>query len=235
MNKRNFRIMSAMVLALALVLMPVFGCAKPAAPPPAVKPDKVIIHHFGDLSGPYAPITAPLIHGFADFVEWFNAEGGIDGVPVDQMFRDTGGKLDAALAAYAAFKESKPYPIVMLLYGSAESEALKERFIEDKIFCFTNSSSPTAIYPPGYEFATIPSYCDSFGAFIDWVTEVWAKKTGQKVKLAILTWDSTYGRAIMVGEVRQYAESKGVEIVAEEVFGLRDMDVSTQLTTIKAA
>lgn len=237
MNKGNFSIISAVVLALVLVLTPILGCApKPAAPPPAVKPDKVVIHHFGDLSGPYAPITAPIVAGFKDFAEWFNTEGGgIDGVPIEDMFRDTGGKLDAALAAYAAFRESKPYPIAVMLYGSAESEALRERFIEDKILCFTNSPSPTCIYPPGYEFSTIPSYTDSMGAFIDWVTEDWAKKTGEKVKLAILTWDSTYGRAIMVDETRDYAAKKGVEIVAEEVFGLRDMDVSTQLTTIKAA
>jgi ABC-type branched-subunit amino acid transport system substrate-binding protein len=73
------------------------------------------------------------------------------------------------------------------------------------------------------------------GAFIDWVTGDWAKKTGQKVKLAILTWDSTYGRAIMVDETRNYAKSKGVEIVYEGVYGMRDLDVSTQMTAIKAA
>jgi len=235
LNKRSFSMLVVAVVVLALVLMPIVSCKAPA-PPSVAKPDKVVIHHFGDLSGPYAGITAPIVTGFKDFAEWFNTEGGgIDGVPIVDMFRDTGGKLDAALAAYAAFKESKPYPIVNMLYGSAESEALRERYIEDKIFCFTNSPSPTCIYPPGYEFSTIPSYTDSMGAFIDWVTNVWAKKTGQKVKLAILTWDSTYGRAIMVDETRNYAKSKGVEIVYEGVYGMRDLDVSTQMTAIKAA
>lgn len=235
MTKRNISTIALVIVVLTLVLTPILGCApKPAPPPEVVKPDKVVIHHFGDLSGPYAGITAPIVAGFKDFAEWFNTEGGgIDGVPIEDMFRDTGGKLDAALAAYAAFKESKPYPIVNMLYGSAESEALRERYIEDKILCFTNSPSPTCIYPPGYEFSTIPSYTDSMGAFIDWVADDWAKKTGEKVKLAILTWDSTYGRAIMVDETRDYAAKKGVEIVAEEVFGLRDLDVKTQLTRIK--
>jgi branched-chain amino acid transport system substrate-binding protein len=175
------------------------------------------------------------VAGFEDYSEWFNSQGGIDGVPIDDMFRDTGGKLDAALAAYAAFKESKPYPIVTILYGSSESESLRERFVEDKIFCFTGGPSPTAIYPPGYEFALVTSHTDSMGVWIDWVTEHWAKKTGQKVKLAILTWDSTFGRAILVPEVKDYIAKKGIELVYEGVYGVRELDVSTQMTAIKAS
>ena len=224
------------ILVLLMVLLPLLACAPPAPPPPppVTKPDKVVFHHFGDLSGPYAAITAPIVAGVNDLCVYYNTEkGGIDGVKVDQVFRDTGGKLDAALAAYSAFKESKPYPILVMLYGSAEGEALRDRFVEDKIACFTNSPSPTCMYPPGYEFSSIPSYTDSMGAFIDWVTSDWSKKTGQPVKLAILTWDSTFGKAIMVDEVRNYAKSKGVEIVYEGVYGMRDLDVSTQMTTIK--
>lgn len=232
--------LGSVVVALVLALTPILGCAAPEPAPPApaevVKPDKVVLHHYGDLSGPYAGITAPLAAGVSDYLEWINTEeGGIDGVPVDQMFRDTGGKLDAALAAYAAFVESEPYPIVNIIYGSSEAEALRERYIEDKIFCFSNSPSPTALYPPGYEFSTIPSYCDSMGAFIDWVVGDWAAKTGEEVKLAILTWANPYGKAIMVDETRNYAASKGVEIVYEGEFALTDTDVSTQMTSIKAA
>lgn len=234
MTRRNISTIALTIVVLMLVLTPILGCAPKA--PPAAKPDKVYIHHFGDLSGPYAGITAPIVTGFRDYIEWFNTEkGGVDGVPMADMFRDTGGKLDAALAAYAAFKESKPYPITVMIYGSSEAEALKERFIEDEIFCFSNSPSATALYPPGYEFSTIPGYSDSFGAFIDWVTSDWAKKTGQKVKLAILTWDNPYGKAIMVDETRNYAKSKGVEIVYEGTFQLTEMDASTQMTAIKAA
>jgi branched-chain amino acid transport system substrate-binding protein len=235
MVRRGLFNIGMIVLVLTLVLIPLFSCA-PAAPPapPVTKPDKVVFHHFGDLSGPYAAITAPIVAGVNDLCGYYNTDkGGIDGVKVDQVFRDTGGKLDQALAAYSAFKETKPYPILVMLYGSAEGEALRDRFVEDKIACFTNSPSPTCMYPPGYEFSSIPSYTDSMGAFIDWVTSDWSKKTNAPVKLAILTWDSTFGRAVMVDEVRNYAKSKGVEIVYEGVYGMRDLDVSTQMTTIK--
>ncbi len=236
MSRRSICSLSIIVMVLVLVLVPLFACA-PAAPatPAAAKPAKVVFHHFGDLSGPYAAITAPIVAGVNDYAAYLNAEkGGIDGVKIEQMFRDTGGKLDAALAAYSAFKESKPYPIIIMLYGSAEAEALRDRLVEDKISCFTNSPSPTCVYPPGYEFSSIPSYTDSMGGFIDWVTSDWSKKTNKPVKLAILTWDTTFGKAIMVNEVRNYAKSKGVEIVYEGVYGMKDLDVSTQMTTIKS-
>ncbi len=86
-------------IVLLLVLAPTVGCT--ALGPLVGKPDKVIIHHFGDLSGPYAPITAPLLNGFKDFAEWYNKEAdSIAGVPIVDMFRDTEGDIHAALEVY---------------------------------------------------------------------------------------------------------------------------------------
>ncbi len=233
MNKKNVSVLCLLVVAMVLVLVPILGCK--ATAPPAAKPNKVVIYHFGDLSGPIAASSVPVVTGLTDYIAWLNREkGGIQGVPLEQVYRDTGGKLDAALAAYAAFKEEKPRPFMIFTYGSAEAEALRDRLVEDKIVNCTMAASPLALYPAGYSFATIPAYSDCLGAFIDWVTTDWSKKTGQKVKLAILTWDTSFGRAILVDEMRKYASSKGVEIVAEELFGPRDLDVSTQLGRIKA-
>lgn len=229
MNEKSLKVLG-LVVVLLLALMPILGCKTLA--PLVGKPDKVVIHHFGDLSGPYAPITAPALSGFKDFAEWFNKEGGgIDGVPIADMFKDTGGDIHAALEAYEAFKSTKPYPIVNILYGSEESEQLRKNYMKDGIFCFTNG--PPGVYPPGYEFSTIPTYSDSIGAFIDWVAEKWAKKTGEKVRLAILTWDTPYGKAVMVDAVRDYAARKGVEIVYEGLFKVEDRDVSDKMMAIR--
>jgi hypothetical protein len=220
--------------AVLLALTPILGCT--ALGPLVGKPDKVVIHHFGDLSGPYARITAPIVNGFNDFAEWFNTEGGgIDGVPIVQEFIDTGGAPEVSLEAYEEFKASKPYPIINIVYGPSECETLGKLYTRDRILCFTNSPTDECIYPPGYMFSAIPSYADSIGAFIDWVIGDWAKKTGEEVKLAILTWDSDFGMAIMTYEVRQYAASKGVDIVYEDVFEVGDVNVSAQMEAIKSA
>ena len=239
LNKGHFGRLGMVVVILLLALTPILGCAAPEeaplTPAPVVKPDKVVIYHFGDLSGPIAAASVPVVTGLADGIEWLNTEkGGVRGVPIEIVYRDTGGNLDTAIAAYAAFLEMEPRPFLIFTYGSDQVEALRDRVVEDEILNFTMSGSPFALYPPGYTFATLPAYTDQFGAFVDWVVDDWAKKTGEKVKLAILTWDNSFGRAILVDETRQYAADKGVEIVAEEVFGVRDLDVSTLLTGIKA-
>ena len=234
MDKRKISTLGLVMVALLLALTPILGCT--ALAPLVGKPEKVVIHHFGDLSGPYAPITMPIVNGFKDFAEWFNTEaGGIDGVPIAGEFRDTGGDSEVALEAYEAFKASKAYPIINIVYGPAECETLSKLYVKDRILCFTNSPTDECIYPPGYTLSAIPSYADSIGAFIDWVVGDWAKKTGEEVKLAILTWDTDFGMAIMTYEVREYAAKKGVEIVYEDVFELQDMNVSTQMAAIKSA
>jgi branched-chain amino acid transport system substrate-binding protein len=221
-----------LMAALLVVLLVLPGCT--ALGPLVGKPDKVVIYHFGDLSGPYAPATASILNGFQDFAEWYNEDiGGIAGVPIVDKYIDTKGEINAALEAYGNFKASSPYPIIMILYGSAESERLRNDFIEDGILCFTNS--PRGVYPTGYEFSTIPTYADSIGAFIDWVTEDWAKRTGEKVRLAILTWNTQYGNAVRTDAVREYAATKGVEIVYEGTFKTEDSDVSVQMSKIKDA
>jgi len=217
-------------LLITLVVMP--GCKIPVLH--VDKPEKVVIYHFGDLSGPYASVTAPVIAGIEDFARWFNEEtGGIDGVPVTQQYIDTRGNLETALKAYETIKAGKPRPFICLLYGSTESERLQRNFVQDGIFCFT--SAPPGIYPVGYEFSTIPTYADSIGAFMDWVSMVWSKKTGQPVRLAILTWDNIYGNAIRTEAIRKYAAEKGIDLVYEDVFKVDDTDVTTQLKDIKVA
>lgn len=74
----------------------------------------------------------------------------------------------------------------------------------------------------------MPSYADTCGYFINWLVATQPKPW----KLAFLTWDSVFGRAIMIDDVRNYIKQKGVELVAEEVFGMTQMDVTTQLTRI---
>ena len=143
MNGRDLSILGLVVVAFLLALAPMLGCT--TLGPLVGKPDKVVIHHFGDLSGPYAPVTTPIVSGIKDFTEWFNEDGGIDGVPIVDVSRDTGGELDAVMDVYAAFKASRPYPIVTVVYDPAGCDTLRKLHLEDGILCFTNAASGKCI------------------------------------------------------------------------------------------
>src|SRR5512139_1912399 len=43
--------------------------------PPDLSGETITLYHFGDLSGPYAAITSPLIHGAEDAVKAINDAG----------------------------------------------------------------------------------------------------------------------------------------------------------------
>jgi ABC-type branched-subunit amino acid transport system substrate-binding protein len=197
----------------------------------AEKPEKIIYAAIPDMTGPYAAIVGPAQAAFLDAAEYVNSTGGIRGVPLEIMVRDCGGKVDMGVNIYMQYREMKPRPAMIYGVLSGVGEALKERMNEDQIpgmwVCSTE-----VIYPAMYTFGAYPTYADLCGMFIDWLAATW--KGDKPPRMAILTWDSTYGKAVLYDEVREYAKSKGVEIVAEELFGVRDVDLTSQLTRIRA-
>ncbi|MEW5985423.1 MAG: ABC transporter substrate-binding protein [Chloroflexota bacterium] len=183
----------------------------------------ITFYHFGDLSGPLAAITAPLIHGFEDAVKAVNEQGGIRGAEIAIEFSDTGGSVDEAVAAYDRFTSADENILVMFTYGSGDGEALAGRFTEDQIPNLAAGLSAVAFYGPdsGYTFGYGPIYPDQFGLFLDWLTANWATykpaSAGDEINVAYISWPTAYGQAALTAESRAYAESLGVKIVAEEI------------------
>ena len=52
--------------------------------------ETITIYHIGDLSGPYAPITQPLLAGITDVIAFYNEHGLACGATLEQMYEDTG-------------------------------------------------------------------------------------------------------------------------------------------------
>jgi len=228
---RKMYLVSAGMLLVGLIGFPVSSMGQGTSGGKGKKPEVINMALITDLSGPYAPIHGPMYFGILDAVEYVNQEkGGIKGVTVKGIPKDSGNKVDQAVAHYNELREMKPRPLFLSMGVSGESEALRARFAEDQIPVMTVSAL-SAIYPKAYSFGTIPLYTDYFGAFIDWVVETWDKP--RPPKLAFLTWDTTFGRAILTKECYEYAKKKGVEVVAEELYGIRDVDVTTQLIRIR--
>ena len=79
------------------------------------KPKVVRIALIGDLSGPYAAIGVGTHESIIDGCEYVNkALGGIRGVPIEAVVRDTGGKVDVAISHYMEVREMKPKPFIVM-------------------------------------------------------------------------------------------------------------------------
>jgi branched-chain amino acid transport system substrate-binding protein len=204
--------------------------------------ETITFYHFGDLSGPYAAITGPLVFGMEDAVKAINENGGIRGATIEVEFADTAGSVDEAVAAYDRFTSEGENAMIMITYGSGEAEALASRFAEDKIVNLAAGLSALAFYGPdsGYTFGLGPIYPDQFGLFLDYVTENWETlkpaTAGDDIKLAYLSWPGAFGQGALTPETRAYAESLGVEIVAEETYDLSPTaDTTTAILNAQAA
>ena len=222
---------------LALTLL-IAACSSPAVeddtavsqPAPAAATDltgqTITFYHFGDLSGPYASTTAPLINGFNDAVAAVNAAGGIRGATIAVEFADTGGSVDEAVAIYNRFTSEADDIPIMFLYGSGEAEALAGRFQEDQIPALSAGLSAEAFYgaESGYVFGYGPIYPDQFGLFLDYISANWndvrPAGAGDAINLAHISWPGAYGQGALTSESRAYAESLGINIVAEELIDL---------------
>ncbi len=204
--------------------------------------ETITFYHFGDLSGPFAAITGPLIHGFEDSVAAINASGGIRGATIEVQFADTAGSVDEAVAAYERFTSEDDNVVIMFTYGSGDGEALASRFVEDQIPNLAAGLSAVAFYGPesGYTFGYGPIYPDQFGLFLDYITANWADikpaSAGDEINLAYISWPTAFGQGALTEETRAYAESLGVNIVAEEVYDVSPTaDTTTAILNAQAA
>ena len=196
------------------------------------KPDSFTIALLGDLTGPYAPVVGPMAPGSEDAIKYVNEElGGIDGVKLKLVVRDNTGKAALGLQQYAELIEMKPKPLFFGVPHTPTAEALREKIVADDVLGFFPGSVPD-LYPQGNSYSFYALYPEQAAVFVRWVKENFKEKRNPRV--AIITWDQAYGRAILTQEFFDYCKKIGVDIVAKELFGVRDVDLTTQMVRIRA-
>jgi branched-chain amino acid transport system substrate-binding protein len=211
------------------------------AGPPDLTGETITIYHFGDLSGPYAAITSPLVHGAEDAVAAINEAGGIYGATLDIEFADTAGSIDEAVAAYDRFTGEDEKPLVMITYGSGEVEALAQRFAEDKVVNISAGLSAKGFYvDSGYTFGLGPIYPDQFGLVMTFLSENWdtykPEGAGDEIKLAYISWPTAFGQGALTPETRTFLDGLGIEVVIEETYDLSPTaDTTTAILNAQAA
>jgi branched-chain amino acid transport system substrate-binding protein len=209
--------------------------------PPDLTGETITIYHFGDLSGPYAAITSPLVHGAEDAVAAINEAGGIYGAELAVEFADTGGSIDEAVAAYDRFTGGDDNPLIMITYGSGEVEALAQRFAEDKVVNVTAGLSASGFYiDSGYTFGLGPIYPDQFGLVMSYLADNWAAlkpaEAADEIKLAYISWPTAFGQGALTQETRAFLDGLGIEVVAEETYDLSpSADTTTAILNAQAA
>ena len=198
----------------------------------AGKPDKLFIGVLADITGPYAPTVGSFKPGYIDACNYINKEmGGIKGVPVEPLVRDNGGKVAVASGPVQRTHQPEAAAHFIDTCFSPVAEALRPRYVEDDMIGL-HSGNLVAIYPRANSYGYNAMYDEWFGFAAKYFKSKW--KESRKLRLGIITWDTAFGRGILTEKFLAYLKEIGVELAGEpQVFGIKDVDVTTQLMKLK--
>jgi ABC-type branched-subunit amino acid transport system substrate-binding protein len=198
--------------------------------------ETITIYHFGDISGPFAFITQPLLAGLEDSIEYYNAHGGICGATIAAENRDTGGDAGQSQAAYDYFSGLDPKPDAIILYASADAELLREQLAEDEIPVMISAGSIPGLYgedgnTPGWIYATNPLYVDQFGAFCRFAGA--NPNMYPDPVVGYISWPGAFGEAAFTPEAIAYCASQGVTVLeTPEYFPPTATDITTNVQNL---
>jgi ABC-type branched-subunit amino acid transport system substrate-binding protein len=197
--------------------------------------ETITVYHFGDISGPFAFITQPLLAGLGDAIAYYNERGGICGATIAADNRDTGGDLAQSQAHYDYYSSLEDKPDLILLYASADAELLRQQVAEDEIPALISAGSVAGLYGEdgmgGWIYATNPLYVDQFGAFCEFLAangEMFPEPV-----VGYMSWAGAFGEAAYQDESIAYCASLGVTVLdTPEYFLPSATDISTQVQNL---
>jgi len=199
-----------------------------AFPASAFAGDTIKIGAVLSVTGPASFLGEPEKNTILMLAEAINAKGGILGKKLEVVFYDD--ETDVNKAVLSAEKLLKRDEVVAAMGGttSGNTLAIMGKFSQAGIALVSLASAEKITSPVNpYVFKVAPSDRHAAQKILDH-----AKAQGYK-KLAIVTVSDGFGQAgrEALGEL---VPANGFELVADEVYGPKDTDMTAQLTKIKS-
>ena len=171
--------------------------------------DTIKIGALFDLTGPTSDVSTPYSNGEKGFVEWLNANGGVNGRKVELIAQDYAYKVDQAEQLYSQYVNQDKV-VAFLGWGTGDTEALRGRIAQDKIPFMSASYSINLANPEEapYNFLVGTSYSDQMVIALKWVMEDAASK-GVDPKVVVFHHDSPFGQS-PVPDGQKFAEANGI-------------------------
>lgn len=173
---------------LALVLVAVAGSVSAQ--------DSIRIGAIFDLSGETETVSRPYAEGVAAYIEFVNANGGINGVPLELRAADFGGDRDLAHRAYVQFASEGMTAFIG--WGTEEMTTLANRAATDEIPVISAAYSDRLNDPTGdapYTFVLGTTYGDQITIMMAYMATQWQRAGGNPADMSIAIFhdDSEFG------------------------------------------
>jgi branched-chain amino acid transport system substrate-binding protein len=228
--------------SLTMLMTLVFFGTLPAAEP-------IKIGFVASITGPASYLGEPEKNTAIMVQEWINKAGGINGRPLAIIIEDS--KSDASTAVLATKKLIEKDQVAVIIGSSTSGESMAMANICEKVpIPMISMAAASQIVTPPDEYKRIVS--SPRAPFeVPKVQRPWIFKTPQTdtsaaeaifsfmkkkgiSKVGIVTVSDGFGSSGR-DELRRLAPKYGITLVADEVYGPKDSDMTAQLTRIKAA
>lgn len=212
------------------VPVPETPAGEAAAGVPAGAADKIVIGHYGSMSGSEATFGQSTDNGIRLAIKEINAAGGINGKQVELITYDTKG--DSGEAGKAVTRLVTNDKVVAVLGEVASSLSLAGGAVcqQYKVPMITPSSTNPRV-TAGRDYVFRVCFTDDFQAY---GIAKFARENLKFTKAAIL-WDQkqAYSKGLRDDFTKTFKEMGG-EVVIDQAYSGGDTDYSAQLTAIKA-
>ncbi len=227
--KTKVVLLSAVVLSLVLVMLPLASSCAPAKPKAVEK--FVTMLDITDITGPAGTVCYPHTIGLEDNFKRINEEGGVDGVKIKLISVDCRYDVARGVSAYKRYR-TEPKLVFVGVDITGTTLALLEYFEKDKMCAFSPGGGIFA-GRPGRVFIVFSTYQDAFAAYMEKAVSDWkAKGLSGAPNFAYISADNPAGREGLHGSL-EYAQEKGYKIVATEFAPVGTMDFTPFLLRLK--
>jgi len=193
--------------------------------------DPIKIGGIFDITGATADVGKDYAQGCKDAADYINAQGGVNGRPIELIANDYAYKIPEATALYKSYKDQGI--TVIQGWGTGDTNAMKGLVNKDKIV-YISASYDSALTDPAvtpYNFFVGASYGDAIRAAMMYINDSWTDKS-RKPKVAFIYPDHPYGKApIPAG--KEMATSLGFTVGPDQFVPLSAVDAVSQLTALK--
>lgn len=160
-----------------------------------------------DLSGATGDVGTPYNRGMLAYINWLNAEGGIEGREIQALSNDYAYAVPQAEDLYNQYVNQDV--VAVQGWGTGDTEALSGRVGNDELPFMSGSFAETLTDPEEapYNFVVAPTYSDQMRVALNWINE----DSGGGAEVAVFHHDSPFGTA-PVGDGEAWIEEQGYDL-----------------------
>ncbi len=223
MQRTKFLVVLTIV---CLVIAMMAGCSKQQPKQADKSPYKIGV--VLDITGPASPLGTPEKETIEMIAEQVNADGGINGHPVEFVILDNGSEETKCVMAVKKLIESEKVKAIIGSSTTGTTLAIAGMCEKAKIPLISCAAGIKITEPAKpYVFKTAQPDTLAVARIMDYLKE-------QKItKIAAISDSNAFG-ASGLEQLKKQAPGAGVTIVASDVFGSKDTDMTAQLTRISA-